>query len=33
MKQSFDKGFVTPHPVFIIGTYDAEGNALLSPCG
>ena len=27
MKQSFDKGFITPHPVFIIGTYDAEGNA------
>lgn len=27
MKKSFDKGFVTPHPVFIIGTYDAEGYA------
>ena len=25
MKQSFDKGFVTPHPVFIIATYDADG--------
>ena len=27
MKQSFDKGFVTPHPVFIIGTYDENGKA------
>ena len=27
INQSFDKGFITPHPVFIIGTYDAEGNA------
>ncbi len=25
MKQSFDKGFITPHPVLIIGTYDANG--------
>ena len=25
MKQSFDKGFVTPHPVFIIATYDENG--------
>lgn len=25
MKKSFDKGFVTPHPVFIIGTYDESG--------
>ena len=22
MKQSFEKGFVTPHPVFVIATYD-----------
>ncbi len=27
MKKSFDKGFVTPHPVFIIATYDENGNA------
>ncbi len=27
MKKSFDKGFVAPHPVFIIGTYDENGNA------
>ncbi len=27
MKQSFDKGFVAPHPVFIIATYDENGNA------
>lgn len=27
MKQSFDKGFITPHPVFIIATYDENGNA------
>ena len=27
MKQSFDKGFVTPHPVFIIATYDENGKA------
>ena len=26
MKQSFNKGFVTPHPVFIIATYDENGN-------
>lgn len=26
MKQSFDKGFITPHPVFIIATYDENGN-------
>ena len=25
MKQSFDKGFMTPHPVLIIGTYDKDG--------
>ena len=25
MKQSFDKGFITPHPVFIIATYDENG--------
>lgn len=25
MKQNFDKGFVTPLPVFIIATYDQEG--------
>ena len=25
MKQSFDKGFVTPLPVFIIATYDKDG--------
>lgn len=24
-KQSFDKGFITPHPVLIIGTYDENG--------
>ena len=28
MKKSFDKGFVTPHPVFIIGTYDAKGTLM-----
>ena len=28
MKQSFDKGFVTPQPVFIIATYDENGKAL-----
>lgn len=27
MKQSFDKGFITPHPVFIIATYDDDGIA------
>lgn len=27
MKQSFEKGFVTPHPVFIIATYDENGKA------
>lgn len=27
MKQSFDKGFITPHPVFIIATYDENGKA------
>ena len=27
MKQSFDKGFITPHPVLIIGTYDETGSA------
>ena len=27
MKQSFDKGFLTPHPVFIIAAYDENGNA------
>ena len=27
MKKSFDKGFVTPHPVFIIATYDENGKA------
>lgn len=27
MKQSFEKGFITPHPVLIIGTYDENGNA------
>ena len=27
MKQSFDKGFVTPLPVFIIAAYDENGNA------
>ena len=27
MKKSFDKGFVTPHPVFIIAPYDASGKA------
>ena len=27
MKQSFDKGFVTPLPVFIIAVYDENGNA------
>lgn len=27
MKQSFDKGFITPHPVFIIATYDENGSA------
>lgn len=27
MKQSFEKGFVAPHPVFIIATYDEKGNA------
>ncbi len=25
MKKSFDKGFITPHPVFIIATYDEDG--------
>ena len=25
MKKSFDKGFITPHPVFIIATYDENG--------
>ncbi len=25
MKKSFDKGFVAPHPVFIIATYDENG--------
>ena len=25
MKKSFDKGFVAPHPVFIVATYDANG--------
>jgi len=25
MKISFDKGFITPHPVLIIGTYNADG--------
>ena len=25
MKKSFEKGFLTPHPVLIIGTYDANG--------
>ena len=27
MKKSFDKGFVAPHPVFIIATYDKDGSA------
>ena len=27
MKKSFNEGFITPHPVLIIGTYDADGNA------
>jgi len=27
MKKSFDKGFITPHPVFIIATYDENGRA------
>lgn len=27
MKKSFNKGFITPHPVFIIATYDENGNA------
>ena len=27
MKQNFDKGFITPHPVLIIGTYDENGTA------
>lgn len=27
MKQRLEKGFVTPLPVFIIATYDADGNA------
>lgn len=27
MKKSFDKGFITPHPVLIIGTYDENGKA------
>lgn len=27
MKKSYDKGFITPHPVFIISTYDANGVA------
>ena len=25
MKKSLDKGFITPHPVLIIGTYDENG--------
>ncbi len=25
MKKNFEKGFVAPHPVFIIATYDADG--------
>lgn len=25
MKKSFEKGFVAPHPVFIIATYDKDG--------
>ncbi|MBQ8927208.1 MAG: flavin reductase [Oscillospiraceae bacterium] len=25
MKQSFEKGFITPHPVLILGTYDENG--------
>ena len=25
MKQSFDKGFLTPHPVFIVASYDENG--------
>ena len=25
MKKSFEKGFVAPHPVFIIATYDSDG--------
>ena len=25
MKRSFDKGFITPHPVLIIGTYNEDG--------
>ena len=28
MKQSFDKGFVTPQPVFIIATYDENGKVM-----
>ena len=27
MKQNLEKAFVTPLPVFIIATYDEEGNA------
>lgn len=27
MKKSFDKGFITPHPVLIIATYDENGDA------
>ncbi|MBR6401347.1 MAG: flavin reductase family protein [Firmicutes bacterium] len=27
MKKSFNKGFLTPHPVFIIATYDENGKA------
>ena len=27
MKQSFEKGFITPHPVLIIGTYNENGEA------
>ena len=27
MKQSFEKGFITPHPVLIIGTYNEKGEA------
>lgn len=27
MKQSFDKGFLTPQPVFIVATYDKDGKA------
>lgn len=27
MKKSFDKGFLTPQPVFILATYDKDGKA------